>query len=237
MIFEDKYKIRIDDVNRKSEITNRALLAYLEDMATKHSDTVGQGPLDAKKGGFAWVLLDWRMQVVDRPKFNEVVVVKTWSRKVDKVTAYRDFEVLKEDGKRIAIATSRWCLIDANTRRILRISDEFMEKYESEPERMVFNDEISKMKEPNEFEGTCSYKATRSDIDSNGHVHNLNYLDIAYEALPEDVYGEEFNNVLIEYKKEIKYGEEVVCNYIKNGEKNIVVVSLNQKTNAVIELY
>ncbi len=57
------------------------------------------------------------------------------------------------------------------------------------------------------------YTTTRRDIDLNGHMHNLYYLDLAYEALPEDVYAKRpYDNIQIQYKKEIKYGEKLYAN-------------------------
>ena len=51
-------------------------------------------------------------------------------------------------------------------------------------------------------------------------MHNLYYLNLAYEALPEEEYQKRpFDNVRIMYKKEIKLGETVVCKYAKEVEK------------------
>ena len=42
-----------------------------------------------------------------------------------------------------------------------------------------------------------TYKIRRFDLDLNKHVHNLNYLNIAYELLPDEVYdGDELNKML-----------------------------------------
>ena len=58
-----------------------------------------------------------------------------------------------------------------------------------------------------------------------GHMHNLYYLDLAYEALPEEVYEQRpFDDIRIMYKKEIKLGEIVICKYTKLEDKNIVVI-------------
>ncbi len=49
----------------------------------------------------------------------------------------------------------------------------------------------------------------RKDIDINKHMHNLYYLDLAYEALPDEIYNKRpFDYVRITYKKEIKLGEK-----------------------------
>ena len=75
----------------------------------------------------------------------------------------------------------------------------------------------------------------------NKHMHNLYYLDLAYEALPEDVYENErpFNNVRIMYKKEIKLGDTVNCKYTYQNGMHIVVIKSGDDKNlhAIIELY
>ena len=70
-------------------------------------------------------------------------------------------------------------------------------------------------------------------------MHNLYYLDLAYEALPQEVYEKRpFDNVRIEYKKEIKLGETVKCKYsFVDGKHFVVVKSQDDKSiHALIEL-
>ena len=85
-----------------------------------------------------------------------------------------------------------------------------------------------------------NYKVMRRDIDINKHVHNLYYLDFAYEALPENVYNtNKFNNVEIMYKRQIKLDDNIICYYTQNENENIVTIkSEDDKTlHAIIKLY
>ena len=70
-------------------------------------------------------------------------------------------------------------------------------------------------------------------------MHNLYYLDLAYEALPQDVYEKRpFDEIRIMYKKEIKLGDVVVCKYSYENNKHIVVIESQdgEKLHAIIEL-
>ena len=70
-------------------------------------------------------------------------------------------------------------------------------------------------------------------------MHNLNYIELANEALPDEVYrGALFNDVKITYKKEIKLGETVKCKYAFKVDKHVVVVkSKDEKVlHAIIEM-
>ncbi len=72
-------------------------------------------------------------------------------------------------------------------------------------------------------------------------MHNLYYLDLAYEALPEEVYQKRpFDHVRITYKKEIKLGNTITCNYTKQNQKHIITIESKEDKNnlhAIIEIY
>ena len=71
-------------------------------------------------------------------------------------------------------------------------------------------------------------------------MHILNYLYLAYEALPQEEYDKRpFDNVKIQYKKEIKLGEDVICKYAKQNEKSIVTIydKDDEILHAIIEVY
>lgn len=238
MIFEEEYKLGIEDVDSNNYVTNRAILTILEDVACSHSNSVKFGPLHIKETGCTWLLLDWRVKIESRPKYFDKILVKTWSSKKDKLYAFRDFEILDSNGNRAAIATSKWFLMDINSRKPIRITSEHIDRYETEEGKMVFTDEISKIVEPETYEYQRDYKIERRDIDMNNHMHNINYLDLAYEMLPEEVYrNNNFNNVIIEYKKEIKYGDIVHCFYSNVEGKHIITLKTTEKVNAFIVLY
>lgn len=101
------------------------------------------------------------------------------------------------------------------------------------------DEKIEKISLPETFENSILYQTRRKDIDIIGHMHNLYYLDLAYEALTQESYEKRpFDNIRIMYKKEIKLGDTVICKYAKAGNKNVVVIE-GQDTNvlhAVIEL-
>ena len=56
----------------------------------------------------------------------------------------------------------------------------------------------------------------------NAHVHNINYLNYAYETLPDEVYENNiFNNIEIMYKRQIKLGDKIVCLYTKEENNKV----------------
>ncbi len=67
------------------------------------------------------------------------------------------------------------------------------------------------------------YTAERRDIDANHHVNNISYLDIAYNALPEDV-GLNFKSLEIYYKRQTKLGEKVNMYYTKTEDAYVIAI-------------
>ena len=71
-------------------------------------------------------------------------------------------------------------------------------------------------------------------------MHNLHYLDLAYEALPDEIYNKRpFDNIRVMYKKEIKFGETVRCKYSIRISINIVVIESEDGKilHAIIEIW
>ena len=174
MIFEKSYTVGSRDVGNTNKATNKGMLKYLENIACTHSDQVGYGINTLQETKSVWVLLDWKFKLIERPIYGQTIKVKTWSRKMEKCCAYRDFQIFDENEKILAIATTKWAFIDLETRKIQRIPEEFASRYGSEPKRNVFEEEIEKLHEPKMEETTMFLKTRRTDLDINNHVNNLN---------------------------------------------------------------
>lgn len=236
MIYCSNYKIGLEDIGRNNEATNKALLAIMQDIACLHSASVGYGVLEIETKKRAWMLLDWKMEVIKRPKYNDDIKVETWSRKVERLYAYRDFQLKDKEGNIIAIGTSRWIFVDTERKRPVRLTADIADLYESETDKNVFLEEMEDIK-CGDYLFKKDYCVQRRDIDINQHMNNLSYLDMAYEILPEDIYNTKvFNNIRIVYKKEILYGEKVECYYEEQNNKHIITAKSQGKINAIIEL-
>ena len=239
-VYECKYRVGLTDVGKSNKITNKAMIKILENAGGMHSEAIGCGLNQIEETKLSWILLSWKVKVLKRVLYNEEIVTKTWARETNKVTTYRDFEIYDNDNNLIAIATSKWTLINIETKQLAQIPEKWIKAYSPE-EKSVFEDKlIAKLKEAETYESQIDYKILRSDIDINDHVHNLYYLDLAYEALPENVYrSDECDNIEIMYKKQIQLTDEVVCLYAKQEEKNIVAIKSKDGNtlHAIINLY
>lgn len=239
MFVEHDVFIGLRDVAVNNKVTNTALLSYLEDAGGVHSNLVGYGLKDIPHVKKSWVLLDWKIEIFERPEYADKITIKTWSRGIDKLYAYRDFELLNSQKKVIGVATSRWVLLDIDKEKITRIGPEVEQAYTIEGIAVFEEQDFEKLKEPDNFLNSTFYTVNRSLIDVNHHLHNIYFMDIANEILPIEIYeGAELNHIRMMYKKEIKLGDTVKVFYGReNGEHVITIKSENEKyLHAIIRL-
>lgn len=229
MILSADYRVGLTLLSKDNCLSNKGLLSILEDTAEMHSASIGFGVTDIEKTKLTWALLAWKVKFFRRAKHGETVTVKTWTRPGNKVQVFRDFELYDADGNKIAIASSKWVLIDIFTHKITKLSDELEAKYQP-VDKTAFDDEESivmpKLQEIENYSvSLSSYKIRKADIDVNEHVNNLCYLDIAKEILPENINGTlEGDEFEIMYRHQIKYGDDITVYYGKDNGFNYVVV-------------
>lgn len=239
-ICSKNYTVTLPDVGENNRLTNKGMLRMLQEIACVHSDLEGFGVNDSTSTGYAWLLLNWKLQVFSRPIWNTKLTINTWSSKHTLVAFYRDYEILDENNNLVAIATSKWVLFDFNKNGIAKLTDEIESRY-THVDKHVFDVPMNeKLREPENSTLVSNYTVCRRDIDTNHHVNNLNYLDFAYEAIPENIFfNSDFKNVEIMYKHEAKLGETLNLFYGKQDNVNVVTIKNNDndKLHCIVKLY
>ena len=240
-IYTKKFDITFSDIDINNELSNKGILRIMQEIAGLHSSFLGYGLNDAPKTGYAWLLLNWKLKVFSRPKWGEALTVNTWSKSMNPLFAYRDIEIFDDKNNLIAVGSSKWILFDINKKSLIKIPDEVKDKFPS-VDKSVFEDKFTeKLKEPENSIFSHEYTVQRRDIDTNHHVNNLNYLDYAYEALPEDIFFNiNFSNVEIMYKHEAKIGDKLSVFYSHTEDNQyIITIKDEQRKNlhAIVKLY
>lgn len=241
-IFEDIYRTSFSQTGIHDVLTNKSILSILENVAGAHSAYVHYTFEDLAKENLTWVLLNWKLKIIKRIKADKNIKVQTWGNFSSKIFVIRDFKIFDEDGTLCAIATSKWCLVDTIRGKIAKMPDNISEIYHGFYYESVFGiNDVPKLSEPNSTPiNVDTYKIRRFDLDLNKHVHNLNYLNIAYELLPEDIFdGEELNNVEILYKRELKYSD-IVKSYLYKEDNVYTIVMKSEDDSilhAIVKLY
>lgn len=185
-----------------------ALLEYLVETSSIHSDSLGLGFKELIERDEGWVLSRWKVKLYTYPKARDKIKIETWTSGYKKFYAYREFKAYNEDGELLAKASTLWIFMDIERRRPTRISEGLYSSY-SPVEEQNFDDFL---KFTNEFreKSSMDFRVRKTDIDYNEHVNNAKYLNWFLELIPlnvdEDYYLSELD---IYYKKEIKYNHMI----------------------------
>ena len=224
MFYKEKHNPRPSDYNRNGKLSYEAILQILENAAGNHSANMGDSIADANKNGIAWILTEWRIKIVRRPENGEPLNIVTWVRgKAPASAVYRDFLLTDANGTDVIRAEAKFALFDLDTSRLTRISEELFRSYQPEI-KTVFEDS-QRLRAPSEFTSETELKLRRSDIDFNGHVHNTRYVDLAMEALPNEVFSkDDFTELHILYFKPVLEHSDVKAQYHFDGSSHLVTV-------------
>ena len=237
MFFKDIYKPMISDFDRKGKLSYEAILHILENAGSNHSNLVNDNVVEGSQEGIAWILVDWRLDIISRSVSNEDIQVVTWVRgKAPSATVFRDYILTDKNGKELVRAESKFALLYIENGRLARISKELFESYAPE-DKQVFNSKPSKLVELKEYIAEKYIAVRRSDIDFNGHVHNTRYIDFFMESLPADVYQKYESADCL--KIHIVYSKPIIENDIVTGKYNVIADDLSdcEKYSHCVNLY
>lgn len=219
-MYELHSKVRYSEANSKSELTCHALLNYLQDSSTLHSEELGESGAQLLEKNMAWVLSFWQICIEEMPRLSEDICVKTWPYNTKGLFGLRNFCVEDAEGRSIVKANSIWVLIDPRTGRPLRITDEVSSHYPDEPKLdMDYCDR--KVAVPEEYEEKEGIVVPKYFIDTNNHVNNAKYVMLAEQYLPE---GFKVKEICVEYKIAAVLGDRMIPRVTIT--KNMVTVAL-----------
>ena len=235
MYYKEIYQPRISDYDRNGKLSYEAILQILETAGSHHSDTVGDSVIEGSQSGIAWILTEWRVQVLRRTDSKEKLQITTWVRgKAPASAVYRDFLLTDENGTEVIRAEAKFALFDLTTSRLTRISEELFGSYQPE-DKTVFED-VQRLRAPSEYTSETELKLRRSDIDFNGHVHNTRYVDLAMEALPNEIFvSDDFTDIHVLYAKPVMERAVVKANYVFKDSAYLVAVYADDVYCAMIE--
>ncbi len=225
MQVKQDFLVRLEDTGAGFQLSNKGVLTMLTNLACLHGNRIGQGRMDREKCGLSWMVVGWRLAVDHRPLLSQTVHGLTWASGYGRLQTTRDFVLFDEQGQAAARATSAWLVLDEHNTRVLRMTPAIVEPYGPEPDKQNFPGYAFPREAPAFIpERTAEVQVTRAMIDCNDHVHNVAYLDLFNEALPEDEDLDRFNDLTLVYRREIRPRERIRAVYGRTQEGRAVLL-------------
>ena len=139
--------------------------------------------------------------------WDEEIVIETWHRGTDRLFGLRDFRIMNGKQQTIGIASTSWLILDANSRRPLKVSEIFNFNLNV---ASVFSSNLQKIVISEQMDHWTTRRVNYSDLDVVGHVNNVKYLEWCIDALENEVLMiHEIGEIEINYINEANAGEEI----------------------------
>lgn len=237
LLYEKNYQLRVSDFDRSDNLRPSAMLDMFQSVASEHAANLNIGYEDLLKKDSVWVLLRMRYDVLKTVKFgSENIVVKTWPHKAGRVDYDRDFCIENLNGERLVNASSKWCVINMQTRRIAVGVASYPEG--DHYQEIIYPEGLKKLPDFDlgkaiRYDGYAGH----SCLDHNGHVNNVKYNDFILDALKLEE-NESIKSFEINYINEMQVGNFTLYS-IKDGNKRLIRGFSNEKESfrAVVEVF
>jgi acyl-ACP thioesterase len=218
-----RFDIRNHELDPLKRVPLGVLYGCLQEAADMHATSLGFDSWTMLQKGLVWMLLRAHLRLGGRLVERQAIEVETWPSKVESRFAYRDYRIFRGgETEPFGVATSTWLLIDVNRNRPAVVTGLFPAGYHLGADRAH---ELPVP--PMDLEGPQSveraFPVRRSDIDLNGHVNNLHYVEWLAESVPYEVWeARTVRELYVEFKKEVRFGETVTSRVRQAGPLEFV---------------
>ncbi|XP_028766924.1 oleoyl-acyl carrier protein thioesterase 1, chloroplastic [Neltuma alba] len=224
--YKEKFIVRSYEVGINKTATVETMANLLQEVGCNHAQSVG-----FSTDGFAttptmrklrliWVTARMHIEIYKYPAWSDVVEIETWCQGEGRVGTRRDF-ILKDyaTDQMIGRATSKWVMMNEDTRRLQKVSDDVREEYlvfcPREP-RLSFPEEnnnslkkIPKLEDPAQ-NYRLGLVPRRADLDMNQHVNNVTYIGWLLESMPQEIIDDyELQSITLDYRRECQQDDIV----------------------------
>lgn len=226
-------RVRYSETDHRETMTLPALINYFQDCSTFQSKDIGLGVDVLKARKKAWILSYWQVVIERYPEMGEKIIVGTQATGFKGLYGDRNFYMEDESGNRVACANSIWVFMDMEKGRPARPGDEDIIPYGIE-EPLEMNYEGRKIKLPEVKKGMEPFAVRKYHIDTNEHVNNCQYVQMAMEVLSKE---SQVHQLRVDYKKSAVLGDIIYPFLSEETDRTVVeLCDVDGKPYAVIEL-
>ena len=153
----------------------------------------------------------------------ERIKTSTWAYGFRGFMGFRNFTMETEGGERLAYANTFWTYIDAENGLPVRLEAKDTDAYRGKDGKMESKLDMEyaprKIVLPEDYEQQDSFAVQKHHLDTNHHVNNCQYVQMAMDYLPENF---KIHQMRAEYKKQA-FLEDVLHPYVVQTENGYII--------------
>ena len=202
------YKIQPQHVDFQKNITVMSLGDILLDTAGINAEANGFGMKKLQSMNASWVLSKIAIEINETLTENQHFSVQTWVEDVGRLATTRNFNILNDKNEMIGGACSSWVMLDMLTRRPVDLLS-------IEGLRDAAVQDAGAIEKPIRLgavggESVAEFTVKYSDIDINGHVNSMSYVQWLCDLFSLDMYKTRYIKRLeMNYINETFWGEDI----------------------------
>lgn len=224
MKYTTKVRLYNSYFDANDQISPKAILNIFQDVAAFHAETIGVGYKTMLQKNLIWVISRIKYDILKTPELNEEVIVETWPHEKGRVDFDRDIKITSTSGETLIIGTTKWCVVNLQTRRLER-SDNINYSGSIYPHKN-YNSEFNRLKiNPKDFETQYSHIVRFSDTDHNKHLNNTNYATFISNAIQTKI----IKHFEINFLNEAMLDDEISISTYKTNNEEYVIGSIDNK--------
>ncbi len=202
--------------------------------ANRHAAGHGFGFEQTKGVAHTWVLSRLTIEMQEMPRTGEAYVIKTWVNRIYRQFTDRLFSIETPEGKVLGSVHSIWALIDVETRVPADLealpNDGFRAALVDVPSPIVPLRRVRMAEEKPAFTVPSLY----SDLDINGHVNSIRYIQHVLNVFPAEVHkARAVKRIEVAYCLETYFGEDLTL-YVQQNDANDYSVDIKKNGDTVV---
>lgn len=203
-------RVRYSECDEDATLSVCALVNYLQDCSTFHSESVGLGVSHMIAHHYAWLITAWQIDIAGLPKLGDPIRISTWCPGLRRTMVERDFTLSSPDGSRYAKAGSLWFMYDTEAQRPTRIPESQRVFLSHEP-RIDLPELRRRLHATGDYVLASPVTVGVWQLDTNRHMNNVHYIQIALDAVRE-VEGDLAlpHHILVQYKTMVLLGDTIL---------------------------
>ncbi|GMA69668.1 acyl-ACP thioesterase [Leuconostoc litchii] len=234
--FEIKRRVEYYEADTTQKLSLPMILNWAVLASKCQSDELGVGQDFHLARGLGWVILQYEVKIKRRPKIGEMIRIQTVATQYNPFFVRRPFVFLDEDDHEIIRVDSIWTMIDMVHRRMARLPNDIIEKYDAERVK-----QISRIPNPDKFVDDDQYierdyHVRYLDIDANKHVNNSKYFEWMQDVMPpEYLLTHEITYINLKFENEIRLGHTILSQVVQQGLTTKHRIMMNNVVSAEAE--
>ncbi|KAI3896655.1 hypothetical protein MKW92_021744 [Papaver armeniacum] len=224
--YKENFIVRCYEVGINKTATVETMANLLQEVACNHAQSVGFSTdgfattPTMRKMNLIWVTSRMHIEIYKYPAWGDVVEIETWCQSEGRIGTRRDW-ILKDFATGVVIgrATSKWVMMNQNTRRLQKVNDDVRDEYLvfcPRTPRLSFPEEnnsslkkIPKLEDPAQY-SKLGLVPRRADLDMNQHVNNVTYIGWVLESIPQEIIDtRELQKITLDYRRECQHDNTV----------------------------